>query len=135
MRSQLSQAELDQVITEAVDEYMRERRHAHRLMLRQVVVDSCQALGRPVFTGDEMETHIDVLEALIKAGHDDPDQIRQRMRELPVSPDGKLSSDKILQTLEPYLIEPEPLVTNADLDLYDFQVTGKISTRCDKCRR
>jgi len=83
-------AELDRIITEAVDEYMRERRHAHRLMLRQIVVDSCQALGLPVFEGEEMETHIDVLEALIKAGHDDPDQIRQRMSELPLSPDGKL---------------------------------------------
>jgi len=136
MKSSLRlQPEFDQVITEAVDEYMREVRHAQRLMLRQVVIDTCQIQGLPVFEGDEMETHIDVLEALITAGHDDPDQILHLMSELPVSPNGKLWSDQILQHLEPYLVEPEPLVTNADLDQYRFEVTGKISTRCTKCRR
>src|SRR5215472_13501656 len=97
-------AELNQIITEGVDEYMLEVRRVRRLTLRQVFIDTCQALGRPVFEGEEMEAHIDVLEALIAAGDKDPDKILQLTHELPFPPDGKLSSHQILLHLEPHLV-------------------------------
>jgi hypothetical protein len=125
----------EEVLTEAVDEYMREVRRMRRLMLRQVVIDTCQATGVPVFEEDEMETHIDLLEALIEASGDDPDKMHQLVAALPSSPDGKLSSHQIVQSLEPYLVAAEPLVTDEELNQYSFAVTGKISTRCKRCRR
>src|SRR5579859_524370 len=124
------------VLEAAVDEYLCEVRRIQRLVLQQVVTDTCNAEGVPVFEGDEMEAHIDVLEALIAADNDDPAQIHQLIDELAWSPEGKLSSEQIVLSLQQRLVEATPTVTDdATLDQYHFQVTGRISTRCKQCRR
>jgi hypothetical protein len=84
MRSPLriAQAELEQVVTQAVEQYMYEVKRIRRVMLQAAVRDTYQAEGRPVPVGEEMEAHIDVLETLFDAGQDDPDKVLQLIDEM-----------------------------------------------------
>jgi hypothetical protein len=90
MRSplRLPSAELGQVITKAVEEYMREVNRLRRVALRAAAIDTYQAEGLPVPAEEVLEAHIDVLEALFDAGQDDQEKVLQlidEMDELPVS--------------------------------------------------
>jgi hypothetical protein len=84
MRSPLRipKAELEQVITQAVEKYMREVTNIRRGLLRNVITDTCQAEGLPVPEGQEMEAHIDVLEALFDVGNQNQDTILQLIDEM-----------------------------------------------------
>jgi hypothetical protein len=85
MRSPLGipDAELKQVIEQAVKEYMRE---IQRIRLRSAIIHVCQAEGRPVPEGEEMEVLIDMLEALFAAGQDDPDKVLHIIDEMDDTP-------------------------------------------------
>jgi hypothetical protein len=81
MRSPLPipDAELKQMLEKAVREYMRE---IQRVRLRSAIIHVCQAEGRPVPQGEEMEASIDELEALLDAGNQDQDKVLQLIDEV-----------------------------------------------------
>ena len=81
MRSPLRipDAELRQVITEAVEQYMRE---VKRIRLRAAIIHVHQEEGVPVPEGEAMEAHIDVLESLVDAGQGNLDTILQLIDEM-----------------------------------------------------
>jgi hypothetical protein len=95
MRSplRLPKAELEQVIAEAVEEYMRKVKRIRRVILRNVITDTHQAEGLPVPAEEELEAHIDVLEALFDAGQDDPDTILQLIEQMDDPPPGSAHSN------------------------------------------
>ena len=129
-------AELRQVIAEAVDEYMREVKRLQRIPMRAAVIHTCQAQGGPVLEGEALETHIDVLEALVTAAQDNPDHILKLIDELAWPPDGQLPSDQILLSLECRLVQATPpVIDDTILDQYHFEVTSRISAKCKSCRR
>ncbi len=69
--------ELEQVITEAAEEYMREVRRIRRMALRNVLTNPSKADGSPVAVGEELEFLLEDLEALIHAGDHDQEKIHQ----------------------------------------------------------
>jgi hypothetical protein len=71
--------ELKQVIGKAVKKYMNE---VQRVRLRSAVIHACQAEGRPVPEGEEMEDYIDELEALLDAGNHDQGKVLQLIDEM-----------------------------------------------------
>ena len=125
------------VLAQFVDEYMREVRRIRRAGLREAVIQRCQEKGVPVLEGEEMETHIDVLEALMDADLDDLDKMLPFFEEMEFQPDSQLSFEQqVLMSLEKRRARAEPVVRDdAVLDQYQFKVTGRISTRCKSCRR
>jgi hypothetical protein len=62
MRSPLRipQDELNQVITEAVEQYMREVNRIRRIPMRAVIIRTYQAEGLPILDEEELEAHIDL---------------------------------------------------------------------------
>lgn len=125
-----------EVIAQFVDEYMREVKRIRRAWMREAVIHRCQEQGEPVLEGEEMETEIDVLEALIELNLDDVDKITNLLEEVELTPDGQFSSEQILQTLEKRRVRAsKQVIDDATLDQYHFEVTGKLMTRCKSCHR
>ena len=84
MRSSLRipSEELNQVITQAAEEYLREVKRLRRIQLRTAALNMCQAKGLPVPDEENLEAHIDVLEALFDAAQGDPDKVLQLIDEM-----------------------------------------------------
>jgi hypothetical protein len=83
-----------------------------------------------------METHIDVLEALMAPEFDDEDNLLPFFQEVARSSDDHRSFDQqILTYLKKRRGATAPLVTDEDLKQFDFVVTGRIANRCTTCRR
>ena len=71
-----------EVLAEFVDEYMQQRTRIRRAGLQKAVIHVHQEEGLPQPVGEEMEAHIDLLSFLLDQERDDPDQMRQFLREM-----------------------------------------------------
>src|ERR687888_2699626 len=87
-----------EMLDAAVAAYIREVRRIRRAGMREAVIRRCHEQGEPVLEGEEMETHIDVLEALMAPEFDDEDNLLPFFQEVARSSDDHRSFDQQILT-------------------------------------